>query len=127
MNPTRTGISRLTGVAGLIVVVVVLGAVLLYGFSSTGVSTSTTSTSTSNSGNCTSAVTISSYTQLCAAPMNYTTFQQYVNESSSIQHQSGAIILIVGYNQCTNQFYVLPNATDVEIHLGTANSTQTCG
>jgi hypothetical protein len=130
MNLRRAEVSALTAAAGLVVLVVVLGAALLYSLSSTGVSTSTTpvTISTSNSGNCAgSTVTISGYTQgYCAEPMNYTTFRQLANESSLAQDQNGTIFLTIGYHPCLNYFFVLPNATQVEVHRGTANATQTC-
>jgi hypothetical protein len=89
--------------------------------------TSTTSfpTQTTATETCTT-VTIPGSLAPCAAPLNYTQFQQYVGQSLSVQHQDGAIILTVGYHPCTVWFYVLPNATQVEVYLGTANATQTC-
>ena len=128
--------TQAVGFAIAILVAAGLGVGYLAGNSNRQTSTSTfistttltsrqTVTSTSISGNC-SEVTISGYAQYCAAPLSYAAFQLFVNQSTSIEHQNGAIILSVGHNPCTDQFYVLPNATDVEIHLGTVNVNQTC-
>jgi hypothetical protein len=64
----------------------------------------------------------------CAAPLlSYESFQQYVSESTSIEHVNRGIILTVGYHPCTVWWYTLPNDTDVMVYLGTLNATQTCG
>jgi len=86
---------------------------------------SSSPTQTTATETCTT-VTIPGSTVPCAAPLSYAQFQQYVGQSSSVEHQSGAIILTVGYHPCTVWFYALPNATQVEIYLGTADATQTC-
>jgi len=116
-------------VLAIIALVIVAGlagyAVVLSGQRASSSATNTPSNTTTSTESCI-AVTIPSYTQYCAAPLNYPEFQQFVNQSSSIEHQNGAIILSVGYHPCTDWFYVLPNATDVEVRLGTANATQTC-
>jgi hypothetical protein len=88
-------------------------------------STAPSPTQTTATYACTT-VTIPASPVQCAAPLNYTQFQQYVSESLSLQHQDGAIILNIGYHPCTIWLYVLPNTTQVEIYLGTANATQTC-
>lgn len=119
-----------TGLA--IVALVIVAGLAIYAVVLSGQQTSSSKTNTSSSTNtstnhfCTSQVTMSGYTQYCAEPLNNTAFQRFVNQSSSILHQNGAIILTVGYHPCTDWFYILPNATDVEVQLGTVNATQTC-
>jgi hypothetical protein len=124
MNKSKTGLA----VVALVIVAGLAGyAVVLSGQRTSSSATNTSSsTNTSTQYTCTTLVTMSGYTQLCAEPLSYAAFQQFVSQSSSIEHQNGAIILTDGYHPCTAWFYVLPNATDVEVLLGTVYATQTC-
>jgi hypothetical protein len=123
---------RLAFICLAIVALVIVAGLAGYAVSLLGQRTSPSITnaangvSTSTNHFCTRQVTISGYTQFCAAPLSYTAFQRFVNQASSIEHQNGAIILTVGYHPCTDWFYVLPNGTDVEVLLGTVNATQIC-
>jgi hypothetical protein len=115
----------------MVAVVVVAGlasyAVFVSSQRTSASTTNTTgSTNTSTNFSCTNYVTMTGHTQYCAAPLSYAAFQQFVNQSSSIVHQNGAIILTVGHNPCIIQYYALPNDTDVEIYLGPLSTTQTC-
>jgi len=126
MSKGTTGLAiiALVVVAGLAGYLVVLSGQRTSS-SATGTPTPS-STRTSTYGSCTALVTISGYNQYCASPLNYTTFRTYVNESSSIKTQNGAIVLSIGYHPCIFEFYVLPNSTDVEVYWGTSEATQTC-
>lgn len=87
-------------------------------------SSSITITSASQTQTC--GITIGNHTNVCAVLLSYSQFQQIVGQSSSVQHQDGAIILVIGSTPaCTSIFYFLPNATYVEVDVG-SNPSASC-
>lgn len=123
MSPQRPADNR-QALAFVAVVAVVIGAMALVMFT---VNQGKPESSTSSSS-CGLAVfpNTPDYPPACGAPLSYTAFQQYVAKSLSVEHQNGGIILYVGYHPCTIWFYVLPNATDVMVYLGTVNASDFC-
>jgi hypothetical protein len=131
MSQKRGAVGR-TLLVFVVVVAIVVGAVAFSMFpiqqSKPSESSTSTGTPTIGEGDCGLSWPPSApdYPPSCGSPLSYTAFQQFVNESTVIKHQDGGITLTVGYHPCTIWPYVLPNATDVLVYLGTLNASEFC-
>jgi hypothetical protein len=134
-------------IGGLVVIVALIifaGYAALSGFGRPGPSTGTTSsisvtstqrlfdtssfasTNSSSIQTQTCGVNFPSESDVCATLLSNQDFQQLLNQSSSVYHEDGVIVMQIGYGDCINYFYFLSNSTLVQLQSGAQNTTSSC-